>query len=184
MYCPYCRAENPDDGKRCVECGKALATWGNSKCPECGAEISRVASYCFKCGATIKSSIPSSGPIDEAPDLDKRLQSTVNSMVPWIRFLGIAMMIAGLPSLLWLVGVVPISLGALIFWTASDAKTFGRTGSMTALNGFLSKMKIFIIVACFPVAAAALLLLALVVFAGSILGGMGGLCGFLGKLSK
>jgi hypothetical protein len=56
IKCPSCAFENPDDGKFCTGCGKALvrppaAPDGPAKfCTECGAKIPADSKFCTACG--------------------------------------------------------------------------------------------------------------------------------------
>jgi RNA polymerase subunit RPABC4/transcription elongation factor Spt4 len=49
MECPSCRAEVPEGGKFCIECGAPLP----HACPACGHVISGTAKFCPECGADL-----------------------------------------------------------------------------------------------------------------------------------
>ncbi len=65
VTCPTCSAENPSDGRFCLECGTALGG-----CPSCGATNSPGAKFCGSCGGRLGEAIAVSGavPPDRAPD--------------------------------------------------------------------------------------------------------------------
>ena len=49
MECPTCRAMNPEDARRCIQCGAALVR----QCPICQHRNAPDAEYCGNCGETL-----------------------------------------------------------------------------------------------------------------------------------
>lgn len=60
MECPSCRAEVPEGGKFCMECGAPLPR----ACPACGHVMPATAKFCAGCGATLG---PASAPHSLSP---------------------------------------------------------------------------------------------------------------------
>lgn len=70
------------------------------------------------------------------------LKERAHSMSGWLKFLGVAYIITGIPSLIVLVGALNIWLGVLLF----QAGTAAGEGDDYALLRMLSKFKTFFIV--------------------------------------
>ena len=70
------------------------------------------------------------------------LKKRARSMSGWLKFLGVAYIITGIPSLIVLVGALNIWLGVLLF----QAGTAAEEGNDHALLRMLSKFKTYFIV--------------------------------------
>ena len=70
------------------------------------------------------------------------LKTRARSMSGWLKFLGVAYIITGIPSLIVLVGALNIWLGVLLF----QAGTAAERGDDTALLRMLGKFKTFFII--------------------------------------
>jgi tetratricopeptide (TPR) repeat protein/archaellum biogenesis ATPase FlaH len=56
MKCPHCQAENTDNAKFCVDCGKELQT--DVICPKCGHNNKSTAKFCEECGYSLAERAP------------------------------------------------------------------------------------------------------------------------------
>jgi ribosomal protein L40E len=59
MKCPKCNAENPEEAKFCIKCGKPM----EFHCPKCGAITPVIGDFCMSCGHQLKQP-------KEAPPID------------------------------------------------------------------------------------------------------------------
>jgi hypothetical protein len=84
-------------------------------------------------------------------------------MSGWLKFLGVAYIITGIPSLIVLVGAINIWLGVLLF----QAGTAAERGDDTALLRMLSKFKTFFIINAVMLLLAVALIGFIVLFAGA-----------------
>jgi hypothetical protein len=64
----------------------------------------------------------------------------------WLKFVGIMMILGGIPSALALVGIIPIWQGVLLMQAASSIETAANTGQKYAFNSAMSNIKTFFIV--------------------------------------
>jgi len=64
----------------------------------------------------------------------------------WLKFVGIMMILGGIPSALALVGIIPIWQGVLLLQAASSIETAANTGQKYAFNSAMSNIKTFFIV--------------------------------------
>lgn len=64
----------------------------------------------------------------------------------WLKFVGIMMILGGIPSALALVGIIPIWQGVLLLQAASSIETAANTGQRYAFNSAMSNIKTFFIV--------------------------------------
>jgi hypothetical protein len=64
----------------------------------------------------------------------------------WLKFVGIMMILGGIPSALALVGIIPIWQGVLLMQAASSIETAANTGQRYAFNSAMSNIKTFFIV--------------------------------------
>lgn len=64
----------------------------------------------------------------------------------WLKFVGIMMILGGIPSALALVGIIPIWQGVLLMQAASSIETAANTGQRYALNSAMSNIKTFFVV--------------------------------------
>jgi len=83
LKCPYCRAENRESAKFCVQCAQPITT--TVKCPECNHINPQGSRYCEECASPLADQNIQSGPnqsIQEAPS------SFVNDRYQVIRKLG------------------------------------------------------------------------------------------------
>jgi hypothetical protein len=63
----------------------------------------------------------------------------------WLKFLGILMIITGIPSIFVLVGILPIWQGVLLYQAASSIETAGATGQKYALLSSLGNIKTYFV---------------------------------------
>lgn len=64
----------------------------------------------------------------------------------WLKFVGIMMILGGIPSALALVGIIPIWQGVLLMQAASSIETAANTGQKYAFNSAMGNMKTFFVV--------------------------------------
>lgn len=64
----------------------------------------------------------------------------------WLKFVGIMMILGGIPSALALVGIIPIWQGVLLMQAASSIETAANTGQRYAFNSAMNNIKTFFIV--------------------------------------
>jgi hypothetical protein len=64
----------------------------------------------------------------------------------WLKFVGIMMILGGIPSLAALVGVIPIWQGVLLMQAASSIETAATTGQKFAFHSAMSNIKTFFVV--------------------------------------
>jgi len=64
----------------------------------------------------------------------------------WLKFVGIMMILGGIPSALALVGIIPIWQGVLLMQAASSIETAANTGQNYAFNSAMSNIKTFFII--------------------------------------
>jgi hypothetical protein len=64
----------------------------------------------------------------------------------WLKFVGIMMILGGIPSALALVGIIPIWQGVLLMQAASSIETAANTGQRYAFNSAMSNIKTFFVV--------------------------------------
>jgi hypothetical protein len=100
---------------------------------------------------------------ESASTLITRLKERARSMSGWLKFLGVAYIITGIPSLIVLVGAINIWLGVLLF----QAGTAAERGDDTALLRMLSKFKTFFIINAVMLLLAVALIGFIVLFAGA-----------------
>jgi len=79
---------------------------------------------------------------ESAPSVLAMLKERARSMSGWLKFLGVAYIITGIPSLIVLVGALNIWLGVLLF----QAGTAAEQGDDMALLRMLSKFKMYFII--------------------------------------
>ncbi|MGC8893931.1 MAG: DUF5362 family protein [candidate division WOR-3 bacterium] len=75
-----------------------------------------------------------------------RLESALRGMKGWLKFLGIMMIIMGIPSALMLVGILYIWLGVVLYQASSRAQQFLVSKSSDDLAEFASKLKTYFLV--------------------------------------
>lgn len=75
-----------------------------------------------------------------------RLEGALRGMKGWLKFLGILMIIMGIPSALMLVGILYIWLGVVLYQAGSRAQQFLVSKSSDDLADFASKLKTFFLV--------------------------------------
>lgn len=75
-----------------------------------------------------------------------RLEAALRGMKGWLKFLGILMIIMGIPSALMLVGILYIWLGVVLMQAGSRAQQFLVSKSSDDLAEFTSKIKTFFLV--------------------------------------
>lgn len=75
-----------------------------------------------------------------------RLEAALRGMKGWLKFLGILMIIMGIPSALMLVGILYIWLGVVLYQAGSRAQQFLVSKSSDDLADFASKLKTFFLV--------------------------------------
>lgn len=64
----------------------------------------------------------------------------------WLKFVGVMMILGGIPSALALVGIIPIWQGVLLMQAASSIETAANTGQKYALNSAMGNIKTFFVV--------------------------------------
>lgn len=64
----------------------------------------------------------------------------------WLRFVGIMMILGGIPSALALVGIIPIWQGVLLMQAASSIETAANTGQRYAFDSAMNNIKTFFVV--------------------------------------
>jgi hypothetical protein len=64
----------------------------------------------------------------------------------WLKFVGIMMILGGIPSALALVGIIPIWQGVLLMQAAASIETAANTGQKFAFNSAMSNIKTFFVV--------------------------------------
>ena len=64
----------------------------------------------------------------------------------WLKFVGIMMILGGIPSALALVGIIPIWQGVLLMQAASSIETASNTGQKYAFDSAMGNIKTFFIV--------------------------------------
>ncbi len=64
----------------------------------------------------------------------------------WLKFVGIMMILGGIPSALGLVGIIPIWQGVLLMQAASSIETAANTGQRYAFNSAMSNIKTFFVI--------------------------------------
>ncbi len=64
----------------------------------------------------------------------------------WLKFVGIMMILGGIPSALALVGIIPIWQGVLLMQAASSIETAANTGQKYAFDSAMGNIKTFFIV--------------------------------------
>ncbi|HBG74021.1 MAG: hypothetical protein A2X25_08515 [Chloroflexi bacterium GWB2_49_20] len=64
----------------------------------------------------------------------------------WLKFVGIMLILGGIPSALALVGIIPIWQGVLLMQAASSIETAANTGQKYAFNSAMSNIKTFFVV--------------------------------------
>jgi hypothetical protein len=64
----------------------------------------------------------------------------------WLKFVGIMMILGGIPSALALVGIIPIWQGVLLMQAASSIETAANTGQKYAFNSAMSNIKTFFVI--------------------------------------
>lgn len=64
----------------------------------------------------------------------------------WLKFVGIMMILGGIPSALALVGIIPIWQGVLLMQAASSIETAANTGQRYAFNSAMNNIKTFFVV--------------------------------------
>jgi hypothetical protein len=100
---------------------------------------------------------------ESASTLVALLKERARSMSGWLKFLGIAYIITGIPSLIVLVGALNIWLGVLLF----QAGTAAERGDDTALLRMLSKFKMFFIINAVLMLLAVAFFIFIFLFAGA-----------------
>jgi hypothetical protein len=64
----------------------------------------------------------------------------------WLKFVGIMMILGGIPSALALVGIIPIWQGVLLMQAASSIETAANTGQKYAFNSAMGNIKTFFVI--------------------------------------
>jgi len=64
----------------------------------------------------------------------------------WLKFVGIMMILGGIPSALALVGIIPIWQGVLLMQAASSIETAVNTGQRYAFNSAMGNIKTFFVI--------------------------------------
>ena len=64
----------------------------------------------------------------------------------WLKFVGIMMILGGIPSAFALVGIIPIWQGVLLMQAASSIETAANTGQKYAFNSAMSNIKTFFVI--------------------------------------
>jgi hypothetical protein len=64
----------------------------------------------------------------------------------WMKFVGIMMIIGGIPSALALVGIIPIWQGVLLLQAASSLETAANTGQRYAFDSAMGNIKTFFVI--------------------------------------
>ena len=75
-----------------------------------------------------------------------RLESALRGMKGWLKFLGIILIVMGIPAALALVGILDIWLGVVLYQAGSRAQQFLVSKSSDDLAEFASKLKTFFMV--------------------------------------
>jgi hypothetical protein len=75
-----------------------------------------------------------------------RLESALRGMKGWLKFLGILMIIMGIPSALALVGILYIWLGVVLIQAGSKAQQFLVSKSTDDLADFAGKLRTYFLV--------------------------------------
>jgi hypothetical protein len=91
------------------------------------------------------------------------LKQRARSMSGWLKFLGVAYIITGIPSLIVLVGALNIWLGVLLF----QAGTAAENGNDTALLRVLGKFKTFFIINAVLMVLTVAFFVFIILFAGA-----------------
>lgn len=100
---------------------------------------------------------------ESASTLVALLKERARSMSGWLKFLGVAYIITGIPSLIVLVGALNIWLGVLLF----QAGTAAERGDDTALLRMLSKFKMFFIINAVALLLAVAFMIFIFLFVGA-----------------
>ena len=64
----------------------------------------------------------------------------------WMKFVGIMMILGGIPSALALVGIIPIWQGVLLLQAASSLETAANTGQRYAFDSAMGNIKTFFVI--------------------------------------
>ena len=64
----------------------------------------------------------------------------------WLKFVGIMMILGGIPSALALVGIIPIWQGVLLLQAASSIETAANTGQQYAFDSAMGNIKTFFVI--------------------------------------
>jgi hypothetical protein len=64
----------------------------------------------------------------------------------WMKFVGIMMILGGIPSLITLVGIIPIWQGILLMQAASSIETAATTGQGFAYHSAMGNLKTFFVI--------------------------------------
>lgn len=64
----------------------------------------------------------------------------------WLKFVGVMMILGGIPSALALVGIIPIWQGVLLLQAASSIETAANTGQRYAFDSAMGNIKTFFVI--------------------------------------
>ncbi|MFN2216891.1 MAG: DUF5362 family protein [Anaerolineales bacterium] len=64
----------------------------------------------------------------------------------WMKFVGIMMILGGIPSAIGLVGIIPIWQGVLLLQAASSIETAANTGQRYAFDSAMNNIKTFFVI--------------------------------------
>jgi hypothetical protein len=64
----------------------------------------------------------------------------------WMKFVGIMMIIGGIPSAIGLIGIIPIWQGVLLLQAASSLETAANTGQRYAFDSAMGNIKTFFVI--------------------------------------
>lgn len=102
-------------------------------------------------------------PSDNEALILSALKGRAQSMSGWLKFLGVAYIVTGIPSLIVLVGALNIWLGVLLF----QAGTAAENGNDTALLRMLGKFKTFFIINAVLMVLTVAFFVFIILFAGA-----------------
>lgn len=83
---------------------------------------------------------------NEESDLVREASLPLYQARGWLKFVGIMMILGGIPSALALVGIIPIWQGVMLMQAASSIETAANTGQKYAFNSAMSNIKTFFVI--------------------------------------
>jgi len=79
-------------------------------------------------------------------DLVREVSMPLYKARGWLKFVGIMMILGGIPSALALVGIIPIWQGVLLLQAASSFETAANTGQRYAFDSAMGNIKTFFVI--------------------------------------